>query len=72
MEISKVIYGGRTLIDLTSDTVAADYLYTGITAHAADGTRVSGTLLDGDLLEYGDPTLPIAGVGLVGQAILQT
>lgn len=41
--INKVIYGGRTLIDLTSDTVTADKLLKDITAHAADGTVITGT-----------------------------
>ena len=41
--LNKVIYGGRTLIDLTSDTVTADKLLKDITAHAADGTVITGT-----------------------------
>lgn len=44
MGISKVVYGGETLIDLTSDTVSADKLALGATAHAADGEAVVGTL----------------------------
>lgn len=43
MANSKIIYNGKTLIDLTSDTVAADKLLTGITAHGKDGTLVTGT-----------------------------
>ena len=43
MAISKVIYGGNTLIDLTADTVSADKLLTGIKAHGADGEVVTGT-----------------------------
>lgn len=43
MAYSKVIYGGKTLIDLTSDTVSADKLLTGITAHGADGEQITGT-----------------------------
>ena len=42
-KVSKVIYGGQTLIDLTNDTVAADKLLTGYTAHGADGEVVTGT-----------------------------
>lgn len=42
MAISKIIYGGDTLIDLTSDTVTADKLLTGYTAHGADGEIVEG------------------------------
>lgn len=41
---SKVVLGtGEVLIDLTADTVAADKLLTGITAHGADGAPITGT-----------------------------
>ena len=43
MAISKVIYGGNTLIDLTGDTVVADKLLKGYKAHGADGEVVNGT-----------------------------
>lgn len=43
MAISKVIYGGNTLIDLTADTIKADKLLEGYTAHGADGEPVTGT-----------------------------
>lgn len=43
MAISKVIYGGETLIDLTNDSVVADKLLKGETAHGADGELVTGT-----------------------------
>lgn len=42
MAISKVIYGGRTLIDLTTDTVIADKLLNGYKAHGADGEVING------------------------------
>lgn len=35
--ISKVVYGGKTLIDLTSDTVTADKLLSGVIAHDKSG-----------------------------------
>lgn len=41
--INKVIYGGNTLIDLTSDTVTADKILSGYTAHAASGEPITGT-----------------------------
>ena len=41
--VSKVIYGNQTLIDLTSDTVVANKLLTGYTAHGADGEVVQGS-----------------------------
>lgn len=43
MAISKVIYGGNTLIDLTGDTVVANKMLKGYTAHGADGELVTGT-----------------------------
>ena len=43
MANSKIIFGGEVLIDLTADTVAADKLLKGITAHGANGDAVVGT-----------------------------
>ena len=43
MAISKVVYDGNTLIDLTSDTVTADTLTSGVTAHNAAGVSITGT-----------------------------
>lgn len=44
MGISKVNFGGDTLIDLTNDSVTADMLAKGATAHDAAGERVVGML----------------------------
>lgn len=43
MGTSKVIYGGKTLIDLTADTIAPDKLLKGYTAHGADGEVLNGS-----------------------------
>ena len=43
MGYSKVIFGGETLIDLTSDTVTAENLLKGFTAHGKDGEKITGT-----------------------------
>lgn len=43
MAISKVIYGGDVLIDLTGDTITADKLKKGYTAHGANGEVINGT-----------------------------
>ena len=43
MAISKVVFGNTTLIDLTSDTIAAADLAYGKTAHGADGSAITGT-----------------------------
>ena len=42
-KISKVIYAGETLIDLTNDTVTKDKLLIGATAHGKDGELIEGT-----------------------------
>ena len=43
MAINKVIYGGETLIDLTGDTITADKLAKGVTAHDKSGATIVGT-----------------------------
>ena len=40
---NKVIYDGATLMDISHDTVTAAKMLVGTTAHAADGTLVTGT-----------------------------
>lgn len=42
MAYNKIIYGGNTLIDLTGDTVTADTLLTGVTAHDMSGEVITG------------------------------
>ena len=41
--INEVIYGTSTLINLKEDTVQANRMYKGITAHASDGSTTTGT-----------------------------
>lgn len=43
MAYNKIIYGGKTLIDLTGDTVTADRLLKGVTAHDMSGETITGT-----------------------------
>ena len=60
MAYNKIIYGGNTLIDLTGDTVTADKLLSGYTAHGADGESVTGTCtFDADT---GDATASAADI----------
>ena len=42
MAINKVVYGDQVLIDLTGDTVTADKLLKGFTAHGKDGSPIEG------------------------------
>ena len=46
--VSKVILGNQTIIDLTSDTVVANKLLTGFTAHGADGAPITLRGLNGN------------------------
>lgn len=54
MAYNKVIYGGDTLIDLTEDTIVAEKLAYGLTAHDASGQLITGTLktIPLDPIEY--------------------
>lgn len=47
---NKVVYGAKVLIDLTSDTVTADTLLEGTTAHDASGKKITGTMPAGTTL----------------------
>ena len=47
MGINKVQYGNTTLIDLTNDTVTADKLMQGYTAHDRSGALIIGTATQG-------------------------
>ena len=58
--VSKVVYGGKTLIDLTADTVTADKVLSGYTTHGKDGAAITGTCTyDADT---GDATAAIAEI----------
>lgn len=53
MAVNKIIYGGNTLIDLTSDTVDSEHLAKGYTAHGKDGSIITGTMESGGGPEQG-------------------
>lgn len=44
MATNKVVYGGQTLMDLTSDTVTPETLAEGVTAHSASGEQIVGIM----------------------------
>lgn len=46
MDVNKIEYGGRVLLDLTEDTVAEDQLLEGATAHDRSGQRIVGALIN--------------------------
>lgn len=41
--VSKVVYDGNTLIDISQDTVEASKLLEGYTAHGSDGAEIQGS-----------------------------
>ena len=47
MAVNKVVYETTVLVDLTGDTVTADKLLKGATAHDASGESITGTLEPG-------------------------
>jgi hypothetical protein len=79
MAANKVIYGTRTIIDLTNDTVTAETLLTGHTAHKSDGTIITGIMFDGLPDEYsffdaildsnGDPIKDNSGNVIEGKTV---
>ena len=48
MAVNKVVFGGETLVDLTSDTVSPDTLLEGETAHSASGEKIVGKAIIGN------------------------
>ncbi len=52
MAVSKIVYDGRALIDLTADTVTADALLSGTTAHDKAGNLIVGAIADGTEVAY--------------------
>lgn len=59
--VSKVVYDGNTLIDISSDTVTAASLLEGYTAHNSAGQLVTGTLSIDDLVHHNIRELACVG-----------
>lgn len=64
MSINKVVYGGKTLIDLTGDTVTADKVLEGFTTHDKSGASITGTCTFD--VNSGDATVSVAEM-LIGK-----
>ena len=58
MSVNKVVYGGKTLIDLTGDTVTADKVLEGFTTHDKSGASITGTCTFD--VNSGDATVAVA------------
>lgn len=73
MGVSKVAFDAKVLIDLTADTVTADNLKAGETAHDAAGNKVTGTMdgmmfLSGDVIACPDGLASISEDGILSLA----
>ena len=62
MGYSKVVYDGRTVIDLTSDTITAGSLEEGKTAHDAKGDSITGTMKKPTISDDGNGNLRFSGI----------
>lgn len=69
MAVNQVIYNSVTLIDLTSDTITASDVKSGVTFHTKDGTSKSGTLSINHL--YVSSSAPTSSDGEVGDYWIQ-
>lgn len=67
--VNKVQYGNSTLIDLTSDTVTADKLMQGYTAHDRTGAVITGTVTFATY--YTGSTNPASSLGSNGDIYLK-
>lgn len=66
---NKIEYFGVVKLDLTSDTITADNLASGITAHNAAGAPITGTLVTQNF--YTGSTAPSVSLGNNGDIYLQ-
>lgn len=64
---------GTTILDISSDTITAADVSVGVTFHLGSGATGTGTLPNGNSLEYGltDGTSSMVGVGKVGSMIIE-
>lgn len=70
MAINKIIYSGQTLLDLTGDSVAANKLISGETAHDKSGAVITGTLTI--VTYYTGSSTPSSSLGNNGDIYLQS
>ena len=60
MGVNKVVYGGKTLVDMTDATATPETVLEGYTAYGANGTRIVGTASATKRREV-SISLPLAG-----------
>lgn len=68
MAVNHVIINGETVVDLRNDTVSADKLLKGATAHDKTGAAITGTVIFSTV--YTGSGEPTAGMGSDGDIYL--
>lgn len=69
MAVNKVNYGTNTLLDVSNDTVTANTLLSGYTAHDNSGTQVTGAVVF--VTYYTGSTDPASSLGNDGDIYLK-
>ena len=70
MAINKVEFGSTTLIDISNDTVTANTLLSGATAHDNSGTQITGSVTF--ITYYTGTSDPASSLGGNGDIYLKT
>lgn len=68
MAVNHVIINGETVVDLRNDTVSADKLLKGVTAHDKSGAKITGNVTFSTV--YTGSGAPNAGIGSDGDIYL--
>lgn len=68
MAVNHVIINGETVVDLRNDTVSADKMLSGYTAHDKSGAKITGNVTFSTV--YTGSGAPTAGIGSDGDIYL--
>ena len=69
MAVNKVEINGKTIVDLTKDTVTPENLLSGVTAHNAAGEAIIGTYVPKTMTVDGT-TLKLAPATISGNTVI--
>lgn len=67
MPVNKVVYGTKTVMDISDSTVTPENLDEGVTAYDATGTKITGTRAVMNPSDY----VPKSGTTMTGELIAQ-
>ena len=71
MGVNKVLYGGKTVVDLTDATASPDTVLAGYTAYGADGNKIFGTASTGASLTVTAPAWVTVTVSKDGKTMTE-